>query len=88
MLGRNGMEKKMIRFRCPECGEIAEVFKHVSEITRVYVDDIGNGPELWESDISRYNATYYECGECEYRFPCINEDRVTKYILKHSEKEK
>lgn len=88
MLGRNGMEKKMMRFRCPECGEIAEVFKHVSEITRVYVDDVGYGNKLYLSELTDYKITHYECGECEYRFPCINEDRVTKYILKHSEKEK
>lgn len=75
-------------FKCPECGETTKIFKHVSEITRVYVKDVGNGPELWESDTSRYSDTYYECGECEYRFPCVSKDRVIKYILKYSEKEK
>lgn len=70
-------------FKCPECEHDADIVKKVSETVRVYLDDVGSGLKLWESDISRYyNITTYECGECGFRLPCRTDDDVINFVLK------
>lgn len=87
MLGRNGLEESMIKFICPECGKNADIYKYRTKVTRVYIEDIGSGPELWESDLNRYWITNYECDVCDYRFPCRTDAEMTDFILKHKEEE-
>lgn len=52
----------MIQFRCPECGKVTDVYKHVDDVTRVYVDNVGYGLKLYESELTTYKVIHYECG--------------------------